>query len=691
VTVEDTGCAAAQQHDVWLEKKPKPDRYFGQVMAERLEEFRFGELPEPMRKLRGVHPRLFLSAQRIEEIRRKIESDPYYAWMMDKVRHVADVAVRVGPPQYSENRGWASEEQTWQRQTGNLIAYLAFCYAISGDQKYLDATIAFIRRSMEYASWGRGAFAGSDLATGHQIFGIALAYDWLYHDLDEQMRRQMRELLLQRGRYMFDLFATGRIFWHDEYLQNHQWVNMTALTTAGLALYDEVDGLDAWILLPLEKIKVTMSSLGPDGASHEGVSYWSYGTEYLMKFMDLARDLLGVDFYRGNAWFANTAYYRLYSNLPIRRISRWGIMLSFGDSGRRDTYGPDYHLRKLAREYRIGHAQWLADQLDKANLTTRKASWLNLLWYDPTVEPTPPDDLPTFKHFQDMGLVFMRSDWSGDETLSIFKCGPHLGHHGVRKFSYDPGGSHAHPDAGTLQIYAHGEWLLIDDGYTYKDTKLQNTVLIDGIGQYGEDMPWFRGHELCRQNRGARILRAEGGQTFDYVIGDPAPAYKDEAHLRKFLRHVLYLKPDAWVIVDELETADPATFEVFFHTQSPFERVGGRFVCNVHDVSLTLQPLWPGEAVARTIKQKRRHPDAKRPIRDIDALVLSNAAESDRAMFVTYLEARPAGSAGGADVRFERTRDDVFELSVRSPQRTWRFRVTPGRADPAEPIFEPIE
>ena len=40
-----------------------------------------------------------------------------------------------------------------------------------------------------------------------------------------------------------------------------------------------------------------MAALGPDGASHEGVGYWEYGVEYLLKFMHLARQLLGVDLY----------------------------------------------------------------------------------------------------------------------------------------------------------------------------------------------------------------------------------------------------------------------------------------------------------------------------------------------------------------------------------------------------------
>jgi len=691
--VSAEGCCSVEgaKTGVYLKSRPRPDRYFGEVLAERLDDFTFDELPAQMAAMRGVRPRLYLSEERVKQVRQNVRNDPYYAWMMEKVRHVADVAARKGPPQYGEMRVRSPYEQTWQRQTGNLIPYLAFCCAITRDQNYLEAATHFIVQSMSYKSWGKGDFAGSDLATGHQIFGIALAYDWLYEDLGESMRRRVRELLLRRGGYMFDLFAQGRIFWHDEYLQNHQWVNMTALTAAGLALYDEVEGLDPWILLPLEKMKIVLASLGPDGGSHEGVSYWSYGTEYLLKYMDLARDFLGIDFYRDHPWFSNTAYYRIYAGLPTEHLSRRGRMLSFGDSSRRETYGPDYHLRKLAREYRIPQAQWLADVLDKANLTTRKASWLNLLWYDPTVAPAPPVTLPAFRHFEDIGLVFLRSDWSGRETMSMFKCGPHLGRKVVEKFSFDPGGSHVHPDAGELQIFAFGDPLLVNEGYAFKETALQNTVTVDGVGQIGEGMPWFRSDRLCQEGRGGRILRAEAGEQFDLVIADVAPAYKDEAGLKKFLRHVLYLKPNCWVVVDELHSLRPATFQLYFHTRSPMANVGpATFLCVQPGGSLGLRVLSPADPNARTFKQTLLRPESRRPTGEIDALEISNRRKIDAAVFVTFLEAYPSGAEQSAAVQCTHT-EDGFELDVRSKERTWRFTVRPGRSDPSQSIFEPIE
>ena len=129
------------------------------------------------------------------------------------------------------------------------------------------------------------------------------------------------------------------------------------------------------------------------------------------------------------------------------------------------------------------------------------AIFLNLLWEDPSVAPEPPTDLPGFKHFGDLDIVYMRSSWDGDESLMAFKCGPFIGHHALARYSYDPGGGHVHPDAGSFLLFAHGDWLIVDDAYTWKTTAFQNTALVNGIGQEGEGAAWFQGERLCAEAR----------------------------------------------------------------------------------------------------------------------------------------------------------------------------------------------
>lgn len=688
---------AAQGGWIALEKgtnrRVAVDAYIADVMVVEIEEFteltklRFEEVPEPLRKSRLEHPRLHMTKERIAELKESIRSDQQYAALFEGVRRCADTGVRRGAPDYVLDDRHSGSEQLWQRPVGNMMPHLAIVYLLTGEQEYLEAARKFMTASCGYKTWGLGRIDGLDLAAGHQLYGLALCYDWLYHDLDEDTKRMVRECLLKRGRFMLEAAASEQVWWHDAYLQNHQWVNMTGLAAAGLALYGEAEDVDGWIKLPLSKFKETMASLGPDGASHEGVPYWSYGLEYMLKFMDLARDLLDEDLFRDNAWFRNTAYFRLYSGLPKNNWRRRSSLMTYADGPRYDWYGPDYMLRRLAREYRDGHAQWLADALDEANLCGSEARFLNLLWFDPTVKPEGPETLPAFRHFDDMGLVYMRSDWSGDESLCSFKCGPHIGHYGLEKFPYDPGGGHVHPDAGAFQIFAHGDWLIVDDGYTFKTTETQNTLLVNGIGQEGEGRSWFDGGVLCREKRGAAILNAQPGTDVDFVIGDATQAYKKQAGLKKFLRHVYFVKPSCWVIVDEIEAARPSTFELFFHADYPFQKTGSAsYEITGSNGGLRITTLLPGNVSAEAFKQELRRTSGRSGGATIDALRVWNTEKTSEAVFVTVLHSYPAKSPLRAEVSIEKKERETW-LTVKTPQRLRRFKLDLERQDPACPAL----
>jgi hypothetical protein len=64
------------------------------------------------------------------------------------------------------------------------------------------------------------------------------------------------------------------------------------------------------------------------------------------------------------------------------------------------------------------------------------------------------------RHFANLSIVAARSDWSGDESLLAFKCGPALGRQVTERLDYDVGAGRAHPDQ---ELYAtSGEVPLAD-------------------------------------------------------------------------------------------------------------------------------------------------------------------------------------------------------------------------------------
>ncbi len=575
------------------------DAYLDDIVVEPIDQltilsrYDLKPVPAALDKVRGVHPRLYLTAQRIAELRNAIRATHAELWA--EVKILADRAVERPAPTYRTNDGNSGDEQLWQRDVGNTMPHLALAYVLTGEARYLEAAKQWALASCSYPTWGSGRFDGMDLATGHQLFGLAIVYDWCYQDLDETTRQRIRETLATRGSAMFQAAATGNTYWHRSYLQNHLWVNVCGLSAAGFALFDELEQARLWVGLALDKFRRTMDALGPDGASHEGVGYWEYGAEYMLKFMYLAKELLGIDLY-DRPWWHNTARYCQYLSLPVNAWTRNNCIVDLADCPRSHWYGPDHILRHLAGQYRDGHAQWLAEQVDKANVDAPGARWLNLIWYDPAVQPVAPQDLPTLHHFEDMGIVSTRTGWDGRESLLVFKCGPFIGHKALGEFSYDPGGGHVHPDVGHFVLFGNGQWLIRDDGYQDKWTDQHNTLLIDGIGQLGEGHMWLDGTPWLSAKARPRILQASSTAELDHIAGDVTAAYPKRAGLQRFVRHLLFVKPDVLIVIDDIAADRSRDLELRLHTESSdCKQDGEAYLVTGRQAILRIAPLTPDD------------------------------------------------------------------------------------------------
>jgi len=524
----------------------------------------------------------------VAKLREAVKTTHAAQWQ--KLQALADRYVKSGPPAYIERDKYSGDEQLWQREVGNAMPTLAMAWLVTQDRQYLDAARAWALASCGYVTWGLGRIDGMDLASGHQLFGLGIVYDWCYADLGDDARTTIRDTLQKRAGRMYEAAAAGEAWWHKSYLQNHLWVNACGMAVAGFAVYDELPEAQRWIGLPLVKFKRTMEVLGPDGASHEGVGYWQYGVEYMLKFMALARDLLQVEMF-ANEWWRNTASYALYLQLLRAAWSRGSNIVDIADCPRSNWYGPEYLLWKLAHEYNDPAAQWQANEEFAANITGGGAPFLDLLWYDPAIQPQPPANLPTLKHFTDLGIVSARSDWTGNESLLVFKCGPFLGHEALKKLTYDAGGGHVHPDANHFLLFGDGEWLIKDDGYADKWTGQHNTLLVDGQGQTGEGT-WFNGGLTMRQKDQATVLKAMSSPEVDVIVGDARPAYPDKLGLKRYVRTLIFLKPDVLIVLDDIECDGAKPLELRFHPeQQQAEQSGNAFVCKGKTAAVRIEPL----------------------------------------------------------------------------------------------------
>ncbi len=211
--------------------------------------------------------------------------------------------------------------------------------------------------------------------------------------------------------------------------------------------------------------------------------------------------------------------------------------------------------------------------------------------------------------FPDAGLYVMRSDWIRQDHYLLFDAGPY-------------GGPHGHEDKLSFELCAYGQPFIVDPGsYTYfkadpfrnyfVGSEGHNTVLVDGRSQVRR---WRQENWQPRPapgNYAAWISRPD----FDYVAATYTDGYgdfelerpadpamiTDVAHTRR----ILFVKPDYWLIVDELHASKPHTYQLLFHTMpeitvrsEPDNRV---VLTGPGETSLHVIPAGPGEVTVSCV------------------------------------------------------------------------------------------
>jgi len=495
------------------------------------------ELYRNLKQVFGVHPRLLITEEQGKKLARVLETTHNWLWE----RYLEDLPGKLAQAhQLPDDLG---------RGHGELAADLAFAWRMTGKDSLFQQAKKYLLGLCRKEVWD----PEYDLLHGHLLLGVSLAYDWLYPRLNRAQRTLVANRLGDEAEMQYQRISTQRAWYRNQYLQNHAHVNYGGLAFAAAALYGEDARALDWLAACEDFFSKVFEVSPTDGPSIEGLSYGNYALEFCLRYAELARTVLKRDYYRSK-WLANYPDFILHSLLPRPTEDEWAM--TFGDSPRHGNYhGPEPQLFLLASKYRNTKAQWLGKKLLSLRPNgLNSASWWALLWYDPQVGEASPEAFPTLQEFSDLGQVMLRSSWQDTSaTLIGIKCGPFMAKTGSIFASYDLGVSHGHPDAGSFQIYSHGKFLAIDPGYTlFKQTANHNTLLVKGMGQLGEQEPWFAAAEAISFRHNPSIILSRSTPDHDYVIGDVAPAYHPALGLHKFLRHYLFIKPDVFVVADEI-------------------------------------------------------------------------------------------------------------------------------------------
>ncbi len=598
-----------------------------------------------------VHPRLFLSPQRLAFLRGAIGTEPYSCFF-SQMLHYANAFMGDAPPDWSRGD---------TRGLGCALPHLALMFLLTGDTRYRERVLAIIRAAPDDPVPG--------LAGGHFLGGMAIAYDWLHSSFHSSERAEIGDAVMTCGTYAFEQAGLFQRWTFGALTCNHLPVEMSALTAAGCALHGERPGVSRWLKLCVEKARGMVQANGGDGASHEGIGYGQYYNEFFVKYLVLLRDLLGVDLFLNSDYLRNVPLFYLHSSISREAWTASRHLINFGDGVRHNWYGPDSHLRVLASCYRDPLAQWLADQHGQAGTVARSGCFLNLTHYDASVPAVAPGaQQPRSHHFSDKGILFQRSTWGTGATLLAFRCGPHFGHHALTRYTGEIGGGHMQANNGTLYLIAGGDYLIAGDGYFRKFTAFGNTLLLNGKGQIGEGGEWFESLELRRAQRGPRFLATRLNEDVEDVIADLAPAYPDDLTIRRLIRRIVYLRPMTWIVVDTMETDMPVTVDVRFHSDFPFRADGLSWLAGGRQFTLRLTACGTTDWTPETAVQERCHTNGQ--VTHHYPLLSLTTANTTRTALVTVLEVMPVSEQPPAAPELTRDGDRMDLVMVREGQRT---------------------
>ncbi|UCH61977.1 MAG: heparinase II/III family protein [Fidelibacterota bacterium] len=521
------------------------------------------------------HPKLILTPERLAALKISTTTTHEHLWKL---------AVQ-GAEEFS--RGPIPEmadAHNRYRYIGDTMPVLGLAYLMTGEADYLESARAWLSALLSVPEW-KGS---SNLGRSSWVLGCALLYDWLYDALDEELRTRIRERLHSEALMIIDQPHD----WRD--LSNHFLIETAALGMVGLTFSGEVDEAEAFLTKADNWAKDIIEHAPQDGSWGEGVQYWLYGLSHFLKFLEAAKTTGYKNYYLEYDWLRKTGYFPIYFSLPGAPKE----VMTLSDC-RSDRYKPPFILFLLASVYENGHYQYYGNQLLLSE--PHQYNWMDFIVYDPEITPESPENLPTLKHFSDNDFVSLRTSWQEDATAIGFRCGPAPGHRNqadplrVEEGGFGPG--HGHPDINSFCLFAHGEWLAVDPGYTHhKLTANHNTLLVNGHGQAGAGGEWMDYMEFEAREPAPAILRVESNRSYDYILGDAGNIYVDEAKLKTFRRHLLFLKPDIVVITDDLEGKTESLFEWLLNAREAITQVGeNQYEIVRNEARLWVHPILPGD------------------------------------------------------------------------------------------------
>lgn len=515
-------------------------------------------------KVSNTHPRILTNEDDLQNFRmRKADAGKatydLIKWRVDDTlsKYEANPETNAPPPEPTTNVKNVTAEETTK------MYYAAFIYLLTDEAKYAN----YARdRLLNLATWntqsGPTSYAADDQVHRDIARKSAMTYDWIYNMLTAQERLTAVTMIHDRAKTIAEDVITS-VPITTQPLDSHDWTVYSYLGIIATALlHDNVTANGSNVAQDAQEwfrtvipayINLMPPWGGEDGGWGNGVGYWQYSSKYDKWLMDVVLKATGFNIY-DKAFSRNESWFPLYVFPVGQKSGEFGNDINNMDRAYLNT-----NITRNAERFQNQVMQWYA----KAT-PYEKNDVHSYLYEDTALAARPPVEMPTAKYFDSIGLVAMHSNLYDPKRISAY-------------FRSGPFGSfnHSHADQNALIVTAFGEELTVDGGFydSYsspyynqytKQTFAKNAITYDGKkGQKTDDM-----------TAAGKITGFATNKDFDAVVGDATAAYNTDPAtnigLDQAQRSVIYVKPGAFVVVDNLDARQSgvSSFEYWLHADT---------------------------------------------------------------------------------------------------------------------------
>lgn len=420
---------------------------------------------------------------------------------------------------------------------------LGQAYALTGDEKYaktfVDLLVSFIEKEPITKEGSTGTtWRTIEAGLRGEYWTKAIRYFKDSPYLTDEVIDLFYGSLLEHGEYLARSYSPYKLMSNWGVLENHGLFEIAMLVV-------EKEKREEWLEIAIERLKKEiMIQVMPDGV------HWEQSPMYHNEVLHCYQDVLILAL-RNNIELPKIIHDKVkamsYANVAAIKPNSHQVMQGDSDdTDIRDLISVSAYLfqdevLKNAGYYRLDYESvWdlgIVVAREYQRMFSKKPNFTSIA-------------------LNDSGNYYMRTGWGEKDNYMHFHCGT-------------LGAGHGHSDKLHIDLFAHGEDILVDGGrytyvsgedrYEFKDPTMHNTITVDD-----ELFTVCKDSWECSKLTQPVKQNFYTSEKFDFVQGGHL-GYMDMEPSVFLNRKIIHIKPNIYILVDEMYTSGEHRYQQYFH------------------------------------------------------------------------------------------------------------------------------